>query len=70
MESDMTIHATIQDLTGATCDNIPAGQYHGGFDAVRVAAKHSQATIFLPTGTGQAVADAINAALLPAPEGV
>lgn len=62
----MTLSTNIQEVKFATSTSHDAGEFCEAFDSVTV---YSEAggyvCIFLPSGKGQAVADVINAALVP-----
>lgn len=62
------INCTIQHIARASAHTHDAGAFTGPFDTVTVAVDSGGAavTLFLPDGTGQSVADAINAAVKPA----
>ena len=61
----MTVSVDFQNITNARAESFPAGQYHAAFDTVQVFTAKARVALFLPAGTGQNVADAINAALQP-----
>lgn len=61
------INCTIQHIASAAAYSHSAGQFSGPFDTVKVSDDSgASVTLFLPDGTGQSVADAINAAVKPA----
>lgn len=61
------INCTIQHIASAAAHSHGAGQFSAPFDSVTVSDDSgSSVTLFLPHGTGQSVADAINAAVKPA----
>lgn len=62
----MSIYAHVQNITGATVQHCGGGEFHQPFDCVNVRTEGGRVSLFLPAGTGQAVADAINAAISPA----
>lgn len=62
----MSLSANIQNISGATVQHLGGGEFHQPFDCVNVITGGGYVAMFLPAGTGQAVADAINAALRPA----
>lgn len=60
----MTMTANMQRITSATFTEYDAGEYHLPFSSVNVRdAKGNGVTMFLPHGTGAAVAKAINEAI-------
>ncbi len=65
----MTVVSQIQNITSAEAMSYGSGEFHGPFDVVKIwPDTNSRLDLFLPHGTGQAVADAINAAVKPADE--
>ena len=65
----MTVASEIQNITFAECISHGAGEFHAPFDVVKIKDKSgSHLDLFLPVNTGQAIADAINAAVKPADE--
>lgn len=59
----MSVHVNVQEIIEARAASHDAGTHHRAFDVVDVLTTHGRATLFLPFGAGQNVADAINAAL-------
>lgn len=65
----MTLTVDFQNISAATAKSFTAGEFFPPFDCVKVASLNGgYVDLFLPSGTGQAVADAINAAVKPADE--
>lgn len=63
----MTVSVGIHRISRATHQSITERDDGGDcFDAVRIATDEGAVTLFLPFGTGQSVAAAINAAVSPA----
>lgn len=62
----MSLSINIQNITEARAHRHDGQAYFAAFDSVDVLTKSGRVTMFLPAGTGQAVADAINAAIAPA----
>lgn len=62
----MSLSTNIQNITGATVQHLGGGEFHRPFDCVNVITGGGHVALFLPAGTGQSVADAINAAISPA----
>lgn len=62
----MSLSINIQNITAATVQHLGGGEFHQPFDCVNVINDGGYVAMFLPAGTGQAVADAINAAIAPA----
>lgn len=61
------IYCTIHHIARAVARSYGAGWSSGPFDAVKVSDDSgASVTLFLPNGTGQSVAAAINAAVKPA----
>lgn len=59
----MSVSVRIQRIERATARSIAQSILSHSFDVVELLSDGGTAAIFLPAGTGQAVADAINAAL-------
>ena len=65
----MTTTAAIQNIDNATAVSHDAGEFCHAFDTVKIVSTGGgYIDLFLPHGTGQAIADAINAAVTPADE--
>ena len=65
----MTVRASIQNIDSAIAQAHGAGDFHTPFDTVNVKSRDGgYIDLFLPSGTGKSVADAINAAVAPAVE--
>jgi hypothetical protein len=65
----MSTAASIQNIDAAIAQSFPAGQFCAAFDNVKITSLGGgYIDLFLPSGTGQAVADAINAAVKPTDE--
>ena len=65
----MTIVSQMSNITKAEATSYGAGEYHAPFDTVSAwSGDKSRLDLFLPHGTGRAIADAINAAVKPADE--
>jgi len=62
----MSLSTNILNITGATVQHCGGGEFHQPFDCVNVITGGGYVALFLPAGTGQSVADAINAAISPA----
>ena len=58
----MSISTNIQNIVKASCQTL---KHTSAFDVVKVSTTTARADLFFPAGTGQAVADAINAAVKP-----
>lgn len=62
----MTVSVQIQHIAKATSYSHEKGAYSGAFDTVNIIDdRGTSAQLFLPPGTGAAVAAAINAAVNP-----
>jgi hypothetical protein len=61
------IGVNVQKITGARYHEHKAGEYHAPFDSVEISTESGMDTIalFLPAGTGAAVAAAIRGAIAP-----
>ena len=65
----MSTTAAIQNIHSAMAFRHGAGEFCEAFDTVKIESTNGgYIDLFLPHGTGQAVADAINAAVKPADE--
>lgn len=62
----MSLSLNVQHITEARAYHHDDQAHLAAFDTVDVLAKGGRVSLFLPAGTGQAVADAINAAISPA----
>lgn len=61
------INCTLQHIASAAAHSHAAGQFSDPFDTVNVSDDSGASVVlFLPAGTGQSVAAAINAAVKPA----
>jgi hypothetical protein len=61
------ISVNVQKITGARYHEYDAGEYHKAFDSVEISTESGMDNIalFLPAGTGAAVAAAIRDAIAP-----
>lgn len=65
----MSTSASIQNITNAEATSHAAGEFCAAFDSVKVTDdRGGYLLLFLPSGAGVAVADAICAAIAPALE--
>lgn len=62
----MSLYMNVQNITEARAVQHDGQAHLAAFDSVDVRTQGGRVTLFLPAGTGQAVADAINAAIAPA----
>lgn len=62
----MSLSTNIQNITEARAYHHDKQAHLAAFDSVDVRTEGGRVSLFLPAGTGQAVADAINAAISPA----
>lgn len=62
----MNVTVNIQRIAKAAAHNHYGKGAFADFDTVDVISEGGRVAMFLPAGTGQAVADAINAAIAPA----
>lgn len=62
----MSVSSDVQNITRASVLQCKATDRTAAFDSVQIHTEGGNASLYLPAGTGQAVADAINAAISPA----